>query len=709
MTYRVQFGNSMDTPENSLINTPDRLNPLVDTSTASLADSSINFRAEEYLAGGGEMGALMRALDWTQTTVGPVSTWPQSLQTAVSICIGSRHPIEIWWGPQYVRFYNDAYRPILGADKHPQFLGRPGRECWGEIWDQIGPMLDSVRATGIATWAEDYPLMVTRNGYVEETYFTFSYGPLRDETGGVGGIFCACTETTARVQGERRLRLLRELTARTSEARDVEEVCVLSAETLMTNAKDIAFVSIYQIPEDRQEARLVASSGLAENSVARPTSVSLSRPDDSGWSFENVAQSGQAELVTDLFTRFGELPDGHWPEPAQSAYVLPILIRGRALPTGIIVIGVSPRVALDDLYKDFCTQVAEQLSRAIADAIALEAERKRVEEASEQERRERARLNDIFIQAPTFIAVTQGRQHTFELANPPYYQLIGHREIIGKQVRDVFPDLAGQGFFEILDDVYRTGQPYIGKDVRVVLQGRPNGPIEEHFIDFVYQPMRGPDQSITGVLTHGIDLTERKRAEQERERLFILEHEAREELQTQQERQAIVVRYLRAANRTSSQLIKASSQSEMMDSTLSLLSNDFRAEVCGIWLATGDGRRLTLVGERGLSQAPTRSLEQQIEINLQAYKIGWVARFKRPFVSNDIQSDIHFDLPWLQEKRITGTAVLPLTYHDKLLGVLASFFVEELPLEASAVLSTLASVLSASLTNLPQEEPSPDE
>lgn len=657
------------------------------------SEETFNSSAYECLAGGGEMGALMRALDWSKTPVGPVESWPQSLRTAVSICIGSRHPIEIWWGAQYVRFYNDAYRPILGTDKHPQFLGRPGRECWGEIWDQIGPMLDSVRETGVATWAEDYPLMVRRNGFVEETYFTFSYGPLRDESGGVAGIFCACTETTGRVQSERRLKLLRELSVRMAEARETAEANQLAVDALMTNAKDVAFASIYRITEDRQEARLVASSGLPEISSAKPAVVSLSDQNHgaSGWTFREVIHYGRPEVVKDLQSRFGMLSDPAWSEPTQVAYVMPLLLRGQTSANWLLVLGVSPRTTAEEEYPHFVAQIAEQVGRGIADALALEADRKRAEEEIERERMERARLNEIFLHAPAFIAVLHGQQHIFELANPPYYQLIGQRELIGKSVREAFPDLAGQGFYERLDGVYHTGDPYIGKDVRILLQTRPGSPPQERFIDFVYQPLFAKDKSVSGILVHGIDLTERKQAEQERERLFNLEHAAREELQAQQERQAVVVRYLRAANQTSSQLIKASSQREIIDNVLETLRTDFRSSICGIWLTEENGRHLTLAGEHGLKQAPSRSLEDAIELNLQAYKIGWVARFKRPFVSNDIEGDIHFDALWLKENRIVGAAVLPLTYHDRLIGVLAAFFPEALPLEASAVLATLAS------------------
>ena len=170
--------------------------------------------AKEVLAGGGEMGALMRSLDWSTTPLGSVENWPQSLRTAVSICLASYFPMLIWWGPELVMLYNDAYRPMLGMTKHPKAMGQRGRECWPEIWDIIGPMLEGVLTKGEATRSENQLLLLDRNGYLEECYFTFSYSPIRDETGGVGGVFTAVTETTQQEIAQLYRQALEAITAR---------------------------------------------------------------------------------------------------------------------------------------------------------------------------------------------------------------------------------------------------------------------------------------------------------------------------------------------------------------------------------------------------------------------------------------------------------------------------------------------------------------
>ena len=163
-----------------------------------------------FLAGGGETGALMRGMDWSATPLGPTDAWPQSLRTSVSTCLNCSFPILVWWGPQLVKLYNDAYAAII-AEKHPRALGSPGREVWPEIWDTIGPMLGRVMDQGEATPADDLPLVLHRHGYPEQCWFSFSYSPIRDEAGRVVGVFCPVIETTARVLAERRAAALLDL------------------------------------------------------------------------------------------------------------------------------------------------------------------------------------------------------------------------------------------------------------------------------------------------------------------------------------------------------------------------------------------------------------------------------------------------------------------------------------------------------------------
>ena len=162
--------------------------------------------AYPFLANGGEMGALMRAFDWTSTTLGEPANWPQSLRTTLSIVLNSKFPMFLFWGEQHLCFYNDAYRPSLGNDgKHPYALGKPGADVWPEIWDFIKPLIDQVLSGQGATWNEDQFLPIYRNGQLEDVYWTFSYSPINDESGRIAGVFVTCQETTKQVLTRQRL------------------------------------------------------------------------------------------------------------------------------------------------------------------------------------------------------------------------------------------------------------------------------------------------------------------------------------------------------------------------------------------------------------------------------------------------------------------------------------------------------------------------
>lgn len=155
----------------------------------------------KYLSEGGEMGKLTRTFDWSKTAIGSPENWSQSLLTTISIILNSRFPMFLWWGPELIQFYNDAYRPSLGNDgKHPTALGQQGEDCWPEIWSTIKPLIDQVMFTGESTWSEDQLIPIYRNNELEDVYWTFSYSPVKDETGNIAGVLVICNETTDKIQ-----------------------------------------------------------------------------------------------------------------------------------------------------------------------------------------------------------------------------------------------------------------------------------------------------------------------------------------------------------------------------------------------------------------------------------------------------------------------------------------------------------------------------
>jgi PAS domain S-box-containing protein len=284
-----------------------------------------------FLIEGGETGALLRAFDWSASPLGPPADWPQALKTLVGVMLGSQQPMLIVWGPDYVTLYNDGYAAMCGA-RHPAALGGSFRDLWHDIWDQVEPILARAYA-GEATHMDGIAFIMHRNGYPEETYFSFGYTPVRDDGGRVAGMFCACAETTGRLQAER---------------------------------------------------------------------------------------------------------------------------------------------------------------EASAD---------------------RRRLEQLFAQAPSFMAVLRGPQHRFELANPAYLRLVGDRPLIGRTVAEALPDAAAQGYLDLLDTVYRSGEAFTATASPITLQVEAGGPESERYLDFVYQPIFGDDGTVTGVFVEGVDVTDRALAE----------------------------------------------------------------------------------------------------------------------------------------------------------------------------------------------------
>jgi two-component sensor histidine kinase len=332
----------------------------------------------EFLAGGGEMGAAMRAYDWASTPLGPPAGWPETLRTCLRIMLASRHPMWIWWGPELINFYNDAYLPILGG-KHPGALGRPAREVWQDIWDQIRERVTAAMA-GEASYSEAEMLLMQRNGYPEETYYTFSFSPVPEEDGRVGGILCASNDDTDRVIGARRLALLRELASRTWEADTVDKVYALSARALASDPRDMPFALIYRLEADGARAALRGTSGIAAGHPAAPDMINLDGA--SLWPISEAIRGGPRRQVSRLPEKFAGLPTGPWKDPPQDALLLPLSTGAEAAPRGVLILAANPcRRRGDESFENFADLVARQIASTIVSIEAFEAERERAKTA----------------------------------------------------------------------------------------------------------------------------------------------------------------------------------------------------------------------------------------------------------------------------------------------------------------------------------------
>ncbi|HWB79669.1 MAG TPA: histidine kinase dimerization/phospho-acceptor domain-containing protein, partial [Nannocystaceae bacterium] len=310
-----------------------------------------------FLDGGGELGARMRAFAWDETPLGPPASWPRSLKTAVRIMLTSQQPFWIGWGPALTYLYNDPYKSIIGG-KHPHALGRPFEEVWREIWDVVGPLAATVMQRDEGTYSEAQLLVMERHGYPEETYYTFSYSPIPDDDGRPGGLICANTDDTRRVIGERQLATLRELAARTADARTLDDACARAIAALSTNTRDFPFVLAYVLGDG--DARLVAAS---------PGSEAIHDPQ--AWSLTRAPESS---IVT--VPARAPIPTGAWSTPPRQAARL-------SVGNVVLIAGINPFRQLDDSYRGFLELITQQVAASIANAEAYAEERRRADALAE--------------------------------------------------------------------------------------------------------------------------------------------------------------------------------------------------------------------------------------------------------------------------------------------------------------------------------------
>ena len=355
--------------------------------------------AHPLFAGESEMAALMRSIDWPQTPIGPVETWSPALRMVIKLMLANRFPMILWWGPQFVQFYNDSYRPIPG-NKHPRSMGQPASECWSEIWHVIGPLIERPFNGGPATWDDDILLEIHRHGFVEECHFTIAYSPVPDETApsGIGGVLATVHEISGKVVGDRRVVVLRDLGTQSAEARTAEDACALAARTLAGHSKDIPFALLYLIDADRKHARLAGVAGVAAGQPASPSVINLAdeEADRSPWPLKQALEKEAVLAVSDLASQLeGQVPPGPWSDPPNTAVVVPIRSTKAHYLAGFLVAGVSARLQLDQQYRDFFDLVSSQIAAAIANARDYEEEKKRAEALAEIDRAKTAFFSNI--------------------------------------------------------------------------------------------------------------------------------------------------------------------------------------------------------------------------------------------------------------------------------------------------------------------------
>ena len=337
-----------------------------------------------FRAGAGELASLVREKDWSKTSLGPAEQWPQSLRTVLNILLSSRYAMWMAWGPDLTFLYNDAYRPTLGI-KHPWALGTPAPQVWAEIWNDIGPRIERVMTTGESAYEQGLLLILQRSGFPEETYHTFSYSPLLDDSGRASGMLCVVTEETERVINERRMSTLREFASALSGSKMEHEVLEVIEQQFTKSPKDLPFTLTYLF-DASGNARLARSTGI---SASHPAAAELI-PSNSNrpWPASALFAKPSARVI-DISGARGHVGAHNHDEDAplpKKAFVVPIRQQGQKSPAGFLAVAANPYRHCDDAYAGFIDLLAGQIAAGLASANAYQEERRRAEALAELDR-----------------------------------------------------------------------------------------------------------------------------------------------------------------------------------------------------------------------------------------------------------------------------------------------------------------------------------
>lgn len=434
-----------------------------------------------FLHGGGSMGALIRSKDWSQTLLGDISEWPQSLRSAVSICLGASFPVCIYWGEELSLIYNDAWS-IIPAQKHPWALGRTAKEVWPELWPRIGPMFQSVLRDGVSTNSKSELLFMERADYMEETYYDYNFSPIRGEDGKVAGVFNAGLETTAHILSERRTALLHNLFNSVYMENSEAVVFSKAGDELEKLPHDIPCFVLFT----NQSNMFVPAVGHG---------IEIFQDDELRLLFEEAAAKGDATLVDVSESACVERNSKEWPQTCRKAMLLPLKLSSGDI-CGFFLAGISPHRPFDSDYQFFFQTIAAHISSAITNVRA------------QKERAHSVRqLRNLFVQAPVAIALLRGPEFIVDVANECVLEIWGRTaDIVGFPLFDVLPEVVGTPIEGILKEVYSTGKRFSAGEYQIKLIR--NGHLENLFVNFVYEPLIDSNGLVDGIITVAHEITD---------------------------------------------------------------------------------------------------------------------------------------------------------------------------------------------------------
>jgi PAS domain S-box-containing protein len=424
-----------------------------------MATISKNSDCLYFLAGGGEMGALIRKTDWSKTSLGDPKKWPHTLRTSVGIMLNNPFGMYIAWGKEYIQLYNDGYRSILGTNKHPQALGISTRETFSEIWHIIGDMFDGVME-GKAVGFPDFMLPLNRNGFVEECYFDFSYSPILKSNGKVGGVLVTVIETT-----------------NNKKAQDALKESEERFRAMADNIPNLAWMA------DSDGSIFWFNKQWYEFTGTSPEQMK-------GWGWESVHHP---DIMPDVLIKWQE-----------------------SIATGKSFEMIFPLRSADGQFRQFLTRILPvfdndgKIYRWFGSntdiTLQIETEQK-LKQREEQLKKSEQNLRNTILQAPVAMCIFRGPTHVLELANELMFEVWGksYETLMNKPIFVGLPEAKDQGFEALLDSVYNTGKTFSAQGVPVTLPR--NSSIETVYLTFVYQAYRETHGNISGVIAVAVDVT----------------------------------------------------------------------------------------------------------------------------------------------------------------------------------------------------------
>ena len=441
------------------------------------------------------MGELIRQTDWTKTQLGDPASWSDSLKFSISFCLNSNMPMAFYWGTDFTLFYNDAWISILG-NKHPWALGKPAAEVWREIWAQFSEELNNVMLNAESLRFENAKFILFRYGYLEECYFDYTLSPVFSAEGNAVGVCSTVFETTYRVLNERRNSILYNLLKLQTEQNYMSGI---DHEMIVLNdaKQDLPFSLLYKANlKNEHEPILIAASGITKTEATElNTLVTQAFETGKPLHINNLSAYIPDEVAC------GEL------EICTEAFIVPLTVADTAIKI-CLVAGISSRKKLDADYIRFIESVAHSMGTAIARDYSYNQEQKSRQRLLESEDRFRSMID----QAPVAMAVFRGENLLLSKANKAMLRMMKrNEEIIGKKLLVIFPELVDQPIAKILQEVFKTGKPYLNYDMVVPLLRK--GKTEPAYFDFSYSPLIEEGQ-ITGVLAVAAEVTERFKAQE---------------------------------------------------------------------------------------------------------------------------------------------------------------------------------------------------